>query len=155
MNLKELHETIASKLLSKIQGLQAILCYPGGRNQLEAPVGFLEISQISIGNDPGTGELPIVLTFTLRILLDSTIPDANIALQHLLIDAAKALYSNNFGLPITPASNSEIQYESIQDAEALLVGSISWQHELHFGASEWSPTDWIPPHTINLITGVA
>jgi hypothetical protein len=154
MNLKDLHETIAAELLDKIGGLQGILCYPGGRNQLEAPVGFLEISQIAIGNDPGTGELPIVLTFTLRILLDSTIPDANIALQHLLIYAAKALYSNNFGLPITPASDIEIQYESIQDAEALLVGSISWQHELHFGISEWAPTDWIPPHTINLTTEI-
>jgi hypothetical protein len=154
MNLKELHETIAAELLDKIDGLQGILCYPGGRSQLEAPVGFLELSQISIGNDPGTGELPIVLTFMLRILLDSTIPDANIALQHLLIDAAKTLYSNNFGLAITPASDIEIQYESIQDAEALLVGSISWQHELHFGESEWAPTDWIPPHTINLNTEV-
>jgi hypothetical protein len=155
MNLKDLHETIASELLDKIDGLQGILCYPGGRNQLEAPVGFLEISQISIGNDPGTGELPVILTFTLRILLDSTIPDANIALQHLLIDATKALYSNNFGLVITPANDIEIQYESIQDAEALLVGSVSWQHELHFGISEWISTDWIPPHTINLNAEVA
>jgi hypothetical protein len=150
MNLKELHETIASELLVKIERLQGILCYPSGRTQLEAPVGFLEISQIEIGNDPGTGELPIILTFTLRILLDSTIPDANIALQHLLIDVAKALYSNNFGLPITPTTNIEIQYESIQDAEALLVGSVSWRHELHFGQPEWSSTNWIPPHTINL-----
>jgi hypothetical protein len=145
---------MAAELLDKIADLQGILCYPGGRNQLEAPVGFLEISKIDIGNDPGTGELPVILTFTLRILLDSTIPDANIALQHLLIDAAKALYSNNFGLPITPASDIEIQYESIQDAEALLVGSISWRNELHFGISEWSSTDWIPPHTINLNTEV-
>jgi hypothetical protein len=150
MNLKDLHETIAAELLAKIEGLQGILCYPGGRNQLEAPVGFLESSQISIGTDPGTGELPIILTFTLRILLDSTITDANIALQHLLIDTAKALYSNNFGLAITPTAALEIQYESIQDAEALLVGAISWCHELHFGESEWASTNWIPPHTINL-----
>jgi hypothetical protein len=154
MNLKELHETIAVELLAKIEGLQGILCYPGGRNQLEAPVGFLEINKIEVGNDPGTGELPIILTFTLRILLDSTISDSNIALQHLLIDAAKALYSNNFGLNITPAVDLEIQYESIQDAEALLVGAISWRHELHFGISEWASTDWIPPHTINLTTEV-
>jgi hypothetical protein len=155
MNLKDLHETIASELLDKIGGLQGILCYPGGRSALEAPVGFLEISQISIGHDPGTGELPIILTFTLRILLDSTILDANIALQHLLIDGAKALYSSNFGLAITPASDIEIQYESIQDAEALLVGSVSWRHELHFGISEWASIDWIPPHTINLTMEVA
>jgi hypothetical protein len=154
MNLKDLHETIASDLLSKINGLQGILCYPGGRNQLEAPVGFLEISQIAIGNDPGTGELPIILTFTLRILIDSTIPDANIALQHLLIDTVKTLYSNNFGLQMTPAAEIEIQYESIQDAEALLVGAVSWRHELHFGTSEWTSTSWIPPHTINLTTEV-
>jgi hypothetical protein len=154
MNLKDLHETIASELLDKIGGLQGILCYPGDRNQLKAPIGFLEISQIAIGADPGTGELPIILTFTLRILLDSTISDSNIALQHLLIDAANALYSNNFGLAITPAADLEIQYESIQDAEALLVGSVSWRHELHFGQSEWASTDWIPPHTINLNTEV-
>jgi hypothetical protein len=154
MNLKDLHETIASELLSKISGLQGIMCYPGGRNQLDAPVGFLEISKIDIGNDPGTGEMPIILTFTLRILLDSTITDANIALQYLIIGAAKTLYSNNFGLPITPASEFEIQYESIQDAEALLVGAVSWRHELHFGISEWASTDWIPPHTINLSTKV-
>jgi hypothetical protein len=155
MNLQQLHETIATSLLNKINGLQAILCYPSGRQPLEAPVGFLEISQISVGNDPGTGELPIVLTFTLRILLDSTIPDSNMALQSLLIEAAQAVYLNNFGLPMTPASNIEIQYESIQDAEALLAGSVSWRHELHFGQSEWASTDWIPPHTIHLNTEVA
>jgi hypothetical protein len=114
----------------------------------------LEISQIGIGNDPGTGELPVVLTFTLRILLDSTIPDSNIALQSLLIKATQAIYLNNFGLTLTPANDIEIQYEAIQDAEALLAGSVSWCHELHFEESEWTSTDWIPPHTINLNTEV-
>jgi hypothetical protein len=155
MNLKELHEKIAAELLSKINGLRGILCYSGGREPLEAPVGFFEISQIGIGTDTGTGELPIILTFTLRILLDSTVQDANIALQHLLIDAAKAVYLNNFGLAMTPASALEIQYETIQDAEALLAGSVSWRHELHFGESEWAATSWIPPHTIHLNSDVS
>jgi hypothetical protein len=154
MNLQQLHETIAAILLSKINGLQAILCYPSGRQPLEAPVGFLEISQIGIGNDPGTSELPIILTFTLRILIDSTIPDSNIALQSLLIEATQAVYLNNFGLSMTPANDIEIQYEAIQDAEALLAGSVSWRHELHFGESEWASTDWIPPHTIHFKTEV-
>jgi hypothetical protein len=154
MNLKEIHEAIARELLSKINGLQAILCYPSGRQPLEAPVGFLELSQIAIGNDPGTGELPIILTFTLRILIDSTIPDSNIVLQSLLIEAAQVVCLNNFELSMTPGSHLEIQYESIQDAEALLAGSVSWQHELHFGTSEWVSIAWIPPHTIHFHTEV-
>jgi hypothetical protein len=150
MNLLDIHETIASALLAKINGLRSILCYPGGRQALEAPVGFLEISQIAMGQDPGTGELPVVLTFTLRLLLDSTIENSNIALQSLLIETAQAVYLNNFGLSMTPARDIDIQYESIQDAEALLAGSVSWRNELHVGASEWASTGWIPPHTINL-----
>jgi hypothetical protein len=154
MNLQYVHDIIAAALLSKIDGLQSILCYPGGRQPLEAPVGFLEISQIALGQDPGTGELPIILTFTLRILIDSTIPDSNVALQSLLIAAAQAVHLNNFKLEMTPACEIEIQYEAIQDAEALLAGSVSWRHELHFGKSEWTSTAWIPPHTINLETSI-
>jgi hypothetical protein len=154
MNLHCIYDKIASTLLAKIDGLQSIVCYPIGRDSLDAPVGFIEISQIALGSDPGTGEIPIILTFTLRILVDSTIPDPQIALQSLLIEAAKAVYLNNFGLSMTPGSNIDIQYESIQDAEALLAGSVSWQHELHYGASEWAATGWIPPHTINLHTEV-
>jgi hypothetical protein len=154
MNLQELHEIIATDLLAKISGLRSIFCYRNGRSPLEAPVGFLEISQIAVGNDPGTGELPIVLTFTLRILIDSTVENSNIGLQSLLIESAQALHSNNFGVSMTPASNIEIQYEEIQDAEGLLVGSVSWSHELHFGISEWISNDWIPPHTIHINTDI-
>lgn len=150
MNLKELHDVIASTLLSEITGLQSVLCTPSGREPLEAPAGFLEVSEIAVGADPGTGELSVILTFTLRILIDSTIPNANIVLQSLLIKAAQTVHLNNFGLAMTPGRDIEIQYETIQDADGLLAGSVSWRHELHAGESEWASIPWIPPHTIYL-----
>ncbi|GHS91321.1 hypothetical protein AGMMS49949_01510 [Alphaproteobacteria bacterium] len=150
MNLLTLHEVLATELRAKIPSLRAVLCYPGDRSVLEAPVGFLEISPMGIGTDPGTEELPLVLTWTLRILLDSTIENSHIALQSLLIEAAQAVHLNNFGLKMTPASDLDIQYGTLQEAEALLIGSVSWKHELHFGVSQWDCPDGIPPHTLHV-----
>jgi hypothetical protein len=150
MNIKTLHEAISAELQQKVPALRSILCYPSGRAILEAPVGILEISQIRVGVDPGTEELSIVFTWTLRIVIDSTIENANIALQSLIIDVAKSLHFNNFGLKMTPAEFVEIRYEADSDAEALLVGAVLWQNELHVGESEWDVADFVSPHSCEI-----
>ena len=148
MEFLTLHETLQAQLQTQIPALQSILSYFNERIQLEAPVGFLEISQIHTGSDPGTEELALILTWTLRILLDSTLPNANIALQSLLVEAALAINQNTFGAKMTPARNLVFLFESIP--EAWLTGSISWQHEIHVGKSIWKVTDFIQPHVLGI-----
>lgn len=127
-----------------------VLCYPSGRSLLEAPIGFLELSQIALGEDAGTEELPLQLTWTLRILVASDLEDANIALQSLLIEAAQAVYLQTFGLPLSPVTQLDLNYEPLQEAEAFLMGSVSWTQTAHEGISVWDPGEWLPPHTVHV-----
>lgn len=148
-NLQHFHETIARELQEKTR-LQKVLCYPGGRSLIEAPVGFLELSQIEMGNPPGTEELSLNLTWTLRILIDSALENAPIVLQSLLIETARVLYLNTFGLPITPVLSLQFHFELLQDTEAFLMGSLTWMQECHVGDSVWDSVEGIPPHTLHV-----
>jgi hypothetical protein len=151
MTLLELHKKISDYLLTKVPSLQAVYYYNQTRANIPAPVGFLEVTHMDIGADPGTEELPVVLNFTLRILVDASINAADIALQTLLLEAALAVYHTNFGLPLTMTQELGISYENIADAENVLVGAISWKNEMHFGENVWIDASWIPPHHINAV----
>ena len=147
--LKRYHKTIVQHLKDHTQ-LVDVQCTPGGRSLLEAPVGFLELSQMAMGEDAGTEELPLQLIWTLRILVASDLEDANITLQSLLIEAAQAVYLQTFGLPLSPVTHIDFGYEPLQDAEAFLMGSVSWSQTAHEGMSVWEPGEWIPPHTVHV-----
>lgn len=147
--LQNFHEGIAKELQTKTR-LQKVLCYPSGRSLVEAPVGFLELSQIDMGNAPGTEELSLNLTWSLRILIDSALENATIALQSLLIETAQVLYLNTFGLPMTPVLSLQFHFEPLQDAEAFLMGSVTWSQECHVGDSVWNSVEWISPHMLHL-----
>jgi hypothetical protein len=151
MNIQLLHDIMAIHLLEAIPGLQRIYCYDQDRASLPAPVGFLEISNIEFGSDPGTEELPLVLTLTLRLLVDAALPKADIALQSLMVDAARAVFHQNFGLPLTMSHDLALNYDTTAETEQILIGQISWKHEAHFGDNIWEDSSWIPPHRVHAV----
>lgn len=109
----------------------------------------MELSQIAQGEDLGTEQLPLQLTWTLRILVASDLEDAHIALPSLLIEAGQAVYLQTFGLPLSPITQIDFEYEPLQEAEAFLMGRVSWTQTAHEGLSVWDPDEWIPPHTVH------
>lgn len=147
MMLQNLHASIAQYLQENTR-LQQVLCYPSGRSIVEAPVGFLELSHIEMGSAVGTEELALVLTWNLRILVDASLQNAHIILQSLLIEAARSLYLQTFGL--TPILALNFHLESFQDAEAFIIGSVSWSQECHVGDSVWEAGEWIPPSKVHV-----
>lgn len=148
--LKRYHDTMAQHLKDKTQ-LVDVQYPPSGRSLLEAPVGFLELSQIAMGEDAGTEELPLQLTWTLRILIASDLEDVNITLQGLLIEAAQAIYLQTFGLPLSPVTHIDFGHEPLQEAEAFLMGSVSWTQTAHEGLSVWEVGEGVPPHTVHAV----
>lgn len=147
--LQRFHDAIAQYLEEKTR-LQKVTCYPSGRAVVETPAGFLELSHIGVNNTSGTEELALQLTWTLRILVDSALESAPIVLQSLLIEAAQALYLTHFGLPLTPVVAVDFQMESMPDAEAFVMGSVTWTQECLVGESVWDPGEWIPPTTLHI-----
>lgn len=150
MTMLQRFHTVIAQYLEEQTRLQKVSCYPSGRSVVETPAGFLELAQISMGGAPSTEELALQLTWTLRILIDSALENAPIVLQSLLIEAAQALYLTHFGLPLTPVVALDFQMESMPDAEAFVMGSVTWTQECLVGESVWDPGEWIPPTTLHI-----
>lgn len=173
MTMLQRFHTVIAQYLEEQTRLQKVTCYPSGRSAVETPAGFLELAQISMGaggasgtgSAPSTEELALQLTWTLRILVDSTsenvalenaalenaaLEKAPIVLQSLLIEAAQALYLTHFGLPLTPVVGLDFQMETMPDAEAFVMGSVTWTQECLVGDSVWDPGEWIPPTTLHI-----
>lgn len=154
MTMLQRFHTVIAQYLEEQTRLQKVTCYPSGRSAVETPAGFLELAQIAMGGAPssatGTEQLALQLTWTLRILIDSALEKAPIVLQSLLIEAAKALYLTHFGLPLTPVVALDFQMESMPDAEAFVMGSVTWTQECLVGESVWDPGEWIPPQTLHI-----
>lgn len=168
MTMLQRFHTVIAQYLEEQTRLQKVSCYPSGRSVVETPAGFLELAQISAagtGSAPSTEQLALQLTWTLRILVDSALENAAlenaalekaalekapIVLQSLLIEAAQALYLTHFGLPLTPVVALDFQMESMPDAEAFVMGSVTWTQECLVGESVWDPGEWIPPTTLHI-----
>jgi hypothetical protein len=68
------------------------LIYPNARGEITAPAVFLEIASYSAGNDPATGELSLVANVEARVVMDSTIEDAEVICQSLACEIANTAH---------------------------------------------------------------
>jgi hypothetical protein len=118
------------------------------RSELLAPACFVEIASFEIGTNPGTEELALVANFEARIVIDSTIPNAEFAIRELALKLANLINHNTWNSSVTPAKLKDIGPDAFKpELDAYLVWNITWTHEFHVGENVWEFTE-ILPHTI-------
>jgi hypothetical protein len=122
------------------------------RSELIAPACFVEISSFEIGTDPGTEELALVANFEARIVVDSTIPNAEFAIRELALRLANLINHNTWNSTdssaVSPAKLKDIGPDAFKpELDAYLVWNINWVHEFHVGENIWESTG-ITPHKI-------
>jgi hypothetical protein len=128
--------------------IQSCLIYPNPRGEIIAPAVFLEIASYGAGNDPATGELSLVANVEARVVVDSTIEDAEIVCQMLACEIANIAHLNSFGSNISPAKVAGITRDFFKpEFDMYLCWLVEWQHELHEGESVWIENG-VLPHTI-------
>jgi hypothetical protein len=126
------------------------LIYPNSRQEILAPAVFLEIANYGIGDDPATEELALVANLEARVVVDSTIKDAEISCQLLACEIASLIHLNSFGCEVSTAKLAGITRDFFKpDFDMYICWLIEWSHEMHVGSSIWKEIG-IPPHTITI-----
>jgi hypothetical protein len=142
-------QNIRSEILDS-PNIQSCLIYPNPRGEVIAPAVFLEIANYGAGDDPATGELALTANVEARVVVDSTIDDAETVCQLLACEIANVAHLNSFGCEISPAKVTGITRDFFKpEFDMYLCWLIEWQHEVHTGSSVFAETG-IPPHTITI-----
>ncbi|GHT98466.1 hypothetical protein FACS1894126_3980 [Alphaproteobacteria bacterium] len=148
--MKFILDAITNEIFLKIPEIKNCISYAKGREELDAPVVFLGITNYSAGHDPATGQLALVAHVEARVVIDSTIDDAEFIVQNLACKIANVAHLNSFGEEISPAVILSISKDEFHpDFDVYLCWLIEWSHEMHVGESVWNNEQLqIPVHTI-------
>jgi hypothetical protein len=142
-------QNIRNEILNS-PNIQTCLIYPNPRVEVLAPAVFLEIASYGTGSDPATGELALTANVEARVVVDSTIDDAEIVCQLLACEIAKVAHLNSFGCEISPAKITGItRYFFKPEFDVYVCWLVEWQHELHTGDSVWLENG-VPPHLVTI-----
>jgi hypothetical protein len=142
-------KNIRSEILSS-PNIQSCLIYPNPRGEIIAPAVFLEIASYEAGDDPATGELALIANVEARVVVDSTIEDAEIICQSLACEIANLAHLNSFGCEISPAKVTGITRDFFKpEFDMYLCWLVEWNHGLHVGDSIWSEIG-VSPHTLHV-----
>jgi hypothetical protein len=142
-------QNIKNEILSS-PNIQSCLIYPNARGEIIAPAVFLEITNYGTGDDPATGELALTTNVEARIVVDSTIEDAEIVCQSLACEIANLAHLNSFGYEISPAKVTGITRDFFKpEFDMYLCWLVEWQHEMHVGNSVWLKNG-VPPHSVKI-----
>lgn len=147
--IRNLLSNIRTEIL-KQPDIRSCEVYPGPRTIIEAPAVFLEIDSYSSGEDPATGELALIANVEARIVVDSTIKNAELVCQTLACNVANLAHLNSFDCEVSPAMISGISRDEFHaDLDAFVCWKITWTHQFHIGVSVWLESG-PQPHIINI-----
>jgi hypothetical protein len=142
-------QNIRSEILNS-PNIQSCLIHPNPRGEIIAPAVFLEIAGYNAGDDPATGELALIANVEARVVVDSTIENAEIICQSLACEIANIAHLNSFGCEISPAKVTGITRDFFKpEFDMYLCWLVEWQHEVHCGSSVWLETG-VPPHSVKI-----
>jgi hypothetical protein len=142
-------QNIRNEILNS-PNIQSCLVYPNARKEITAPAVFLEIANYGAGSDPATGELALIANVEARVVVDSTIDDAEIVCQSLACEIANIAHLNSFGCEISPAKVTGITRDFFKpEFDVYVCWLVEWTYEFHCGSNVWSEIG-VPPHTITI-----
>ncbi|MDR2164585.1 MAG: hypothetical protein LBO79_02930 [Zoogloeaceae bacterium] len=140
-NLAALHAAILSGLSAKLPQGICVQAYPdlrGREARVTLPAVLLELSELEPGEEPGTGEVPLIGRFHAFAVIDPNLPDACMQVRELAAKIAVALHDENWGLPITPARLVMAGEDGFRpELDGYLSWMVEWTQEFHLGALEW------------------
>jgi hypothetical protein len=142
-------QNIRAEILSS-PNFASCLIHPNPRGEIIAPAVFLEIASFGAGDDPATEELALTANVEARVVVDSTIENAEIVCQSLACEIANIAHLNSFGCEISPAKLMGITRDFFKpEFDMYLCWLIEWQHQFHYGISVWLEAG-ASPHLITI-----
>jgi hypothetical protein len=142
-------QSIRNEILNS-PNIASCLIYPNARGEILAPAVFLEVASYGAGSDPATGELALTANVEARVVVDSTIEDAEVVCQLLACEIADIAHLNSFGCEISPAKITGITREFFKpEFDMYICWLVEWSHEFHTGNSVWLENG-VPPHVLHV-----
>jgi hypothetical protein len=142
-------KNIRSEILNS-SNIQSCLIYPNARGDIIAPAVFLEIASYGTGDDPATRELSLIANVEARVVVDSTIEDAEIVCQLLACEIANIAHLNSFGSEISLGKVTGITRDFFKpEFDVYVCWLVEWSHQFHCGDSVWLENG-APPHIVKI-----
>jgi len=152
--IEALHTAIEEHLVSSLPEGVYVGVYPRLRKKVSVPAVFIEVQDVTPGEDKGTEQLPVSIRFAARCVIDSAALNAGLSALGLAIDVALYVHQGRrFGQKVSPAKILQIDQDNF-DRELLgyLVWRVEWVHEIDLGESIWTDEGITPSQVFLGIT---
>ena len=148
LSLDVLYQTIEQQIQQHLPGVELVSFWPNIDNHIPLPAVFLDIGEINPGQDIGTGETTLSITFEARVIVDVILADHYRQAVQLATQLAVLLRLQSWGLPVEPAEFQRSSQDWTRpELDGYAVWLVEWTQTLYLGEQEWPWPDQ-PPGTL-------
>ena len=148
LSLDVLYQAIEQQIQQHLTGVELVSFWPDIDNHIPLPAVFLDIGEINPGQDIGTGETTLSITFEARVIVDVILADHYRQAVQLATQLAVLLRMQSWGLPVEPAEFQRSSQDWTRpELDGYTVWLVEWTQTLYLGEQEWPWPDQ-PPGTV-------
>ena len=148
LSLDVLYQAIEQQIQQHLPGVELVSFWPNIDNHIPLPAVFLDIGEINPGQDIGTGETTLTITFEARVIVDVIRGDHYRQAVQLATQLAVLLRMQSWGLPVEPAEFQRSSQDWTRpELDGYTVWLVEWTQTLYLGEQEWPWPDQ-PPGTL-------
>ena len=148
LSLDVLYQAIEQQIQQHLPGVELVSFWPNIDNHIPLPAVFLDIGEINPGQDIGTGETTLTITFEARVIVDVIRADHYRQAVQLATQLAVLLRMQSWGLPVEPAEFQRSSQDWTRpELDGYTVWLVEWTQTLYLGEQEWPWPDQ-PPGTL-------
>ncbi|NBG93133.1 hypothetical protein [Pseudomonas sp. 9.1(2019)] len=148
LSLDVLYQAIEKQIQQHLPGVELVSFWPNIDNHIPLPAVFLDIGEINPGQDIGTGETTLTITFEARVIVDVILADHYRQAVQLATQLAVLLRLQSWGLPVEAAEFQRSSQDWTRpELDGYTVWLVEWTQTLCLGEQEWPWPDQ-PPGTL-------
>ncbi|MDR2366131.1 MAG: hypothetical protein LBD68_09845 [Zoogloeaceae bacterium] len=132
--LTALHRAIQEGITAGLPGVFVLPPYPDLQRALtRLPAIDTQLTDLEPGDDPGSGEAPLIGRFTARVIVDPNLADAGLSAREMAARLAALLYRQTWGMTeIGYAHFVQAGEDALSpDLDGYLVWMVEWTHAFY------------------------
>lgn len=144
-SLDVLYQAIEQQIQQHLPGVQTVSFWPDIQNHIPLPAVFLDIGEIEPGQEAGSGQTALTITFEARLVVDVLCADHYRQAVQLATQLAVLLRAQYWGLPVQPAQlQRSAQDWTRPELDGYIVWLVEWTQGIYLGEEAWPWPDQPP-----------
>ena len=144
-SLDVLYQAIEQQIQQHLPGVQTVSFWPDIQNHIPLPAVFLDIGEIELGQETGSGQTALTITFEARLVVDVLCADHYRQAVQLATQLAVLLRAQYWGLPVHPAQlQRSAQDWTRPELDGYIVWLVEWTQGICLGEEAWPWPDQPP-----------